>query len=350
MAIDPNPLPGPRTDFFDGSGHPTKGPETMKNLGGINRAWLLYFKKLGTAGTGGSGGTTPPVGGVTNDFLIDLLLSTGLTTIASPQTPNNGQLLTVILRQGPAGGRRIAWGAGFSAAVTDIDTTGTTISVFQFCGSGGLWVMCQTPTSGLTPSDNTPSGTSHNASPAILLDLGLTGAGPVTIASPGTVMNGEHFYVILRQTVGGTTIAWDATFSTDEVDIATEITTATTFEYIGSNNFWVMCGAQVTGIPYTSAVGSGTPITGLAVNVLLDQTLTTGSTTINSPLVPTDAQRLTVILRQDATGGRLIAWDSNFDVTQADIDPTGLTISSFKFVGSGGKWIGVGQPMTGATP
>jgi hypothetical protein len=202
----------------------------------------------------------------------------------------------------------------------------------------------------MAPSSNVPSGTTHNASPAILLDKGLTGAGPFTIASPGAPLNGEHFYAILRQTVGGTTIAWDATFSTDEVDIGTTITTATTFEYIASNNLWVMCGAQLTGIPYTSAVGAGTPVTTPAVNVLLDQTLTAASTTIVSPLVPTDGQRLTVILRQDPSGGRLIVWDANFDVTQVDIDPAPSTISAFKYVGSGSKWIGVGQPMTGATP
>jgi hypothetical protein len=81
---------------------------------------------------------------------------------------------------------------------------------------------------------------------------------------------------------------------------------------------------------------------------IIDQTLTVASTTINAPA--TGAIELVVILRQDATGGRAVVWGTGFSAAAANIDTTALTVSTFRFVLSGGKYVQVGQPTTGMTP
>ncbi len=299
-----------------------------------------------TTPSGGGGGGS----GTTDDFLIDMLLSAPTTAIPSPQVPNNGQLITVILRQDATGGRRISWQPIFKAAPVDIDTSPNTISTTQFVGSGMFWVCCKTATSGITPSANIPSGTSHTSAQKILLDLGLAGSGVSVIPSPGIPINGQRFSVILRQTTGGTGVSWDASYSAAVDDVDTTVNTLSTFEFVGSANLWVMVGTPSTGIPYSSVPGSGAPVLGSATNLLLDQTLSSPSTVVVSPMVPVDAQRLSVILRQDGIGGRVASWDSNFDGEVAGIDTTPATLSAVCFVGTGGFWCMVGTPLTGAVP
>lgn len=84
---------------------------------------------------------------------------------------------------------------------------------------------------------------------------------------------------------------------------------------------------------------------------VVDQTLTTASTTIN---IPTNAYALflTVILRQDATGGRAVVWGAGFSGYSSAIDTTASTISVFLFSYSSSvaKWVMCGQPTTGMTP
>ena len=81
---------------------------------------------------------------------------------------------------------------------------------------------------------------------------------------------------------------------------------------------------------------------------IIDLTLTAASTTINAPA--TGASERVVILRQDATGGRAVVWGTGFSAAAANIDTTALTVSTFRFVLSGGKYVQVGQPTTGMIP
>lgn len=85
-----------------------------------------------------------------------------------------------------------------------------------------------------------------------------------------------------------------------------------------------------------SAAGSGG---GGGTATVQQQTLTTGSTVISSPGVPGDADRLTVIIDQDATGGRQISWASDYaSDTPVDISTIASTRSIFDFVGYSSKW------------
>ena len=78
-----------------------------------------------------------------------------------------------------------------------------------------------------------------------------------------------------------------------------------------------------------------TTIEGLAVS----QTLTDASTKLISPSVPVDGQTLTMIVVQDATGGRQITWTADFQGTVVDINVTASTSSIFQFVGKSSKWV-----------
>lgn len=82
---------------------------------------------------------------------------------------------------------------------------------------------------------------------------------------------------------------------------------------------------------------------------VMDLTLTTASTTVAAPTsgVPT----LTVILRQDATGGRAVVWGSGFSAASTSLGAAvASSLSTFSFVLSGGKYVMVGQPTTDMTP
>jgi hypothetical protein len=112
--------------------------------GNMARAWVLYF---------GNQVGLPVV-------IIDKTLTAASTTITPPIASSNGARsfvavpaadLIYIIRQDATGGRTIVWGAGFSGASANIDTTASTISTFRFVLSGGLYVMVGQPTTGMTP-------------------------------------------------------------------------------------------------------------------------------------------------------------------------------------------------------
>ena len=295
----------------------------------------------GAATTGGGGGGP----GNTNDILIDLLLIAN-KNIPSPQIPNNGQILTIILRQDSAGGHTITWASAFQGAPTDLDTTPSTVSVFQFVGDSGKWVSCVVPSSGMDPADNVASGNTQLDLPHLLVDLQLVGPS-MMIPGPTPVVTGQHLTMLLRQdSTGGITISWDVDFSGVPTEIDTTADTVTIFEFIGANGFWVMAGQYLTGVVAVGPAGDGSVLSTSAHNILLDQTLTVPTTTIVSPTVPTDGQRLTVVLRQDSTGGRLITWDTNFD-PPVEIDTAPNSVSVFRFVGDDMRWVNSGQSVTG---
>ena len=330
--------------------------QTDPNQLRLNRNFLLLQGQIdqlfsligtGTAATSTTPTPTPPPSGNTNDILVDKLL-TGPTTITSPQTPNNGQILTVILRQDGFGGRTISWGSGFVGTVRDIDTTPNTFSTFQFVGSGGQWVMCCTPLTGATTSDNTATGNTQVLLPSLLVDRQISGS-VFNVVSPAPVQNGQHLTLVFRQDVtGGTALAWGLDFVGGPTDIDTTAGTATLVEFVGANSLWVCVGLPSTGIALSSPVGTGTLLSSSAANLLLNQTLAAPSTNIVSPSVPGDAQRLSVILKQDATGGRLITWDTPFDGVDTDIDTSPGTVTAFRLVGEGLAWIlKTAIPVTG---
>jgi hypothetical protein len=80
-----------------------------------------------------------------------------------------------------------------------------------------------------------------------------------------------------------------------------------------------------------------------------DLTLTAASTTVQVPA--SGVSRLTVILRQDATGGRAVVWGSGFSGASTSLGTASAnTLATFQFVLSGGKYVMVGQPTVDMTP
>lgn len=88
---------------------------------------------------------------------------------------------------------------------------------------------------------------------------------------------------------------------------------------------------------------------------VLNVALTAASTTITVADPTDEGEQLVVFLDQDATGGRLIVWDTNFRFTTDQIDTTASTCSVFSFVGRTDPAIGTPQwfmtctPITGAS-
>lgn len=96
-----------------------------------------------------------------------------------------------------------------------------------------------------------------------------------------------------------------------------------------------------------SAIGSGGGGTG-GLSYTFNITLTAASTLITSPVVPADGDRGFLRLAQDATGGRLITWDSIFVGVSPEMnDLTALSAGHFLFWGLGGKWLLVAYPLLG---
>ena len=96
------------------------------------------------------------------------------------------------------------------------------------------------------------------------------------------------------------------------------------------------------------AAGAGSPPPS-GSGITSQEITLTGPTTIVSP---TSGTLWAVILRQDATGGRTIAWDAGVSAASINIDTTASTISTFLFAydTTVNLWVMVGQPTTGMTP
>jgi len=89
---------------------------------------------------------------------------------------------------------------------------------------------------------------------------------------------------------------------------------------------------------------------GQAASIVTDpRTLTAPSTTINPPA---GGALWMVILRQDATGGRTIAWGPGVSAASTYIDPTPNTVSTFLFAydSTVNQWVMCLQPTTGMQP
>lgn len=84
---------------------------------------------------------------------------------------------------------------------------------------------------------------------------------------------------------------------------------------------------------------------------VMDQALTEVTTEITwAGDAPIAGRRLTVFVQQDATGGRLITWDSDFfKYATTEIDLAANAVSVFEFVGrDDGYWYMVSAPLLGA--
>lgn len=101
-----------------------------------------------------------------------------------------------------------------------------------------------------------------------------------------------------------------------------------------------------------TAPRSAAVMPGGSAGLIVEYTLTAGTTNIASPSAPTSGQALTVFLTQDATGGRQITWAAAYKMAGVDIDTTPSTVSVFSFVGrsSGTNWWLAAAPATGITP
>ena len=91
--------------------------------------------------------------------------------------------------------------------------------------------------------------------------------------------------------------------------------------------------------------GTGSP------SYVTEYTLTDPTTLITTAILPASGDQMTVVITQDATGGRQITWDTMFKMATVEIDTTADTISIFSFIGlSDTNWYCTGIPMTGGVP
>jgi hypothetical protein len=88
---------------------------------------------------------------------------------------------------------------------------------------------------------------------------------------------------------------------------------------------------------------------------IVEVQLTTATTNIVVPSVSAEGVFLVVFVIQDATGGRLITWDTNFRYTTTNIDTTASKTSVFQFVSridpavGAFQWFMINTPLTGAS-
>ncbi|WP_289152512.1 hypothetical protein [uncultured Salipiger sp.] len=74
-----------------------------------------------------------------------------------------------------------------------------------------------------------------------------------------------------------------------------------------------------------------------------------GNVTFNLPTNAAPGDRLTIMVRQDETGGRTVSFASGFR-TAGTVVTTANTITSWTFVYSGTAWTQIGNPATGMAP
>lgn len=99
-----------------------------------------------------------------------------------------------------------------------------------------------------------------------------------------------------------------------------------------------------TGNPGSSGMASGGGgVTPGISNLTSSFTLSQPTTVLTPPSDPIDGQILIVFIRQDATGGREITWNSVFESsTPVDINTEADSVTIFTFVGSNGFWWNIG--------
>lgn len=93
-------------------------------------------------------------------------------------------------------------------------------------------------------------------------------------------------------------------------------------------------------------VNNSTTITSTAVIDI--HTLSASSTLITPSVTPAPANgMLVIILKQDATGGRLVTWSSDFLIGPPELSTLANTYSCFIFGAITAKWLYLAPPMTG---
>jgi hypothetical protein len=110
----------------------------------------------------------------------------------------------------------------------------------------------------------------------------------------------------------------------------------------------LMEGGTITGGGAVTSFGGGGG-GGAGANYLIDKTLTDGELNVDSPVaMPSPGSFLAVILKQDATGGRIPVFDATFEHVNYKIRTLANTITSMLFVArSNSKWFRIGVPATG---
>jgi hypothetical protein len=109
------------------------------NLGQFNRQWIGALQNLAGEQTGN-----------TTLNVVEYGLAAGANSLdpaklGLPATPSG---LAVVILQQP-GDATITWSSDFAGAVTGIDATAGTGSVFLFAAFSGQWVMLAYPTTGI---------------------------------------------------------------------------------------------------------------------------------------------------------------------------------------------------------
>lgn len=286
---------------------------------------------------------------------------------------------------GGAGPRRLAaatdLGTALSALAASAALTATTVKTASYTASPGDFVPVDTTGGPVTIT--LPSGAADQARVGVKL-VRQAAANTVTVACPGTVtFNDDATTAIILKLLNQGLIAsysasasvWyiqsgdlpltalDARYSGAGVVLDT---TATDIQPLGTQaagstgkgadaghvhptaNVAVLSGAAFTGpVSTTGTLGGSQSVTAgvavltfgttITVNASLAGhfrvTLTASTGTIANPTSPTDGQKITFEIIQDATGGRSVAWGTAFDFGTAGTPPLTATANKRDLIG-----------------
>lgn len=175
---------------------------------------------------------------------------------------------------------------------------------------GGLWIEAST-------------GAAVRMS---IIGNNIIGQAGATIATTGfRVQCQDSSGSILAQVVGNYVVAWNT-------DCVVNVTGTIKVAGDTTNIFQSTGALTFSATPaYSSALAA---LRGGLVQMTLTANVTSATMTDG-----VDGQEVSFVLTQDATGGRTIAWPSNFDNPPASVTTaSGVTAGTFKFIGATSRW------------
>ena len=219
------------------------GTYTAYRFVGVGSRWVLSAVPVTNIPDGpGTPGTTKSA---SPNLLMDLTL-VGDTPIPSPSSPAPAQRLAVILRQDGTGGHAVTWDSTFTGAPTDIENAANTVTVMEYIGSGGFWVLASMPVTGVILG-GTPGSGGQGTDANLLQQVTLPGGVTTTVDPPGAPADAQRITVALSQQGNGL-VDWGSGYTPLVTDIDPTAGTLSVFPYVGSNGAWILCSQPATGV------------------------------------------------------------------------------------------------------
>jgi hypothetical protein len=176
-----------------------------------------------------------------------------------------------------------------------------------------------TVTSGGTTAPTAGTVESWTVTPSIAFAVAVSGTSQFYIADTASGKTTEKMLVTVCP--GGTSAGqtWSVTRGADGTATVTH-SSGFTIQQVVSHASLANFAQLVSQALFTSSVVTGVVAVTFSTSITIDASLgnhfattLTNNTTMNAPSNPTDGQKITFELTQDATGGRTVTWNSVFD-------------------------------------